>query len=70
MSGSRRTIERLIPVIQAKVMVAQPKGVAVEVVRKCLGSEYILWVTPTGLSSASVKMQSLKTVCVAYGYVT
>lgn len=25
MSGSRRTIERLIPVIQAKVIVAQPR---------------------------------------------
>lgn len=55
MSGSRRTIERLIPVIQAKVMVAQPKEVAVEVVRKCLDSEYILRVTPTGLSSPLLK---------------
>ena len=35
MSGSRRTIEKLIPVIQAKVIVAQPKEVAVEVLRKC-----------------------------------
>lgn len=35
MSGSGRTIEKLIPVIQAKVIVAQPKEVAVEVLRKC-----------------------------------
>ena len=34
MSGSGRTIEKLIPVIQAKVIVAQPKEVAVEVLRK------------------------------------
>lgn len=55
MRGSRRTIERLTPVIQAKEIVAQPKELAVEVVRKCLGSEYILRVKPTGLLSPLLK---------------